>query len=68
MICVTTASRGLLKKGVPEQSLMAIAGHVSKEMLEHYSHIRMQAKRQAVAALEPTLEVCWLLKASQTNT
>jgi hypothetical protein len=31
---------------------MAIAGHVSKEMLEHYSHIRMQAKRQAVAAID----------------
>jgi len=31
---------------------MAIAGHVSREMLEHYSHIRMQAKREAVAALE----------------
>jgi hypothetical protein len=38
---------------VPERTLMAIAGHVSREMLEHYSHIRMQAKREAVAALEP---------------
>ena len=31
---------------------MSIAGHVSREMLEHYSHIRMEAKRDAVAALE----------------
>jgi hypothetical protein len=31
---------------------MSIAGHVSKEMLEHYSHIRMEAKRTAVAALD----------------
>jgi hypothetical protein len=31
---------------------MAIAGHVSKEMLEHYSHIRMEAKRTAVEALD----------------
>jgi hypothetical protein len=31
---------------------MAIAGHVSREMLEHYSHICMEAKRQAVAAIE----------------
>jgi hypothetical protein len=31
---------------------MAIAGHVSREMLEHYSHVRMQAKREAVAALD----------------
>jgi hypothetical protein len=31
---------------------MAIAGHVSKAMLEHYSHVRMNAKRDAAAALE----------------
>jgi hypothetical protein len=30
---------------------MNIAGHVSKRMLKHYSHIRMEAKRRAVAAL-----------------
>lgn len=30
---------------------MDIAGHVSKRMLKHYSHIRMDAKRRAVAAL-----------------
>jgi integrase len=42
----------LAEAGVPEQTLKAIAGHVSTEMLEHYSHIRMQAKRQAVAAIE----------------
>ncbi len=28
-----------------------VAGHVSKQMLRHYSHIRMQAKRRAVGAL-----------------
>ncbi len=43
----------MAEAGVPEQTLMSIAGHVSREMLEHYSHIRMQAKRDAVAALEP---------------
>jgi len=42
----------LAEAGVAEQTLMAIAGHVSREMLEHYSHIRMQAKRDAVAALD----------------
>jgi len=47
--CITR----LAEAGVPDQTLMAIAGHVSKEMLEHYSHIRMQAKRDAVATLEP---------------
>jgi integrase len=35
-----------------EQTVMAIAGHVSREMLEHYSHIRQQAKRKAVASLD----------------
>ena len=29
-----------------------MAGHVSKEMLKHYSHIRMEAKRRAVSAGE----------------
>jgi len=31
---------------------MAIAGHVSREMLEHYSHIRQEAKRRAVESLD----------------
>ena len=35
-----------------EQTLMSIAGHVSREMLEHYSHIRIQAKRKAVESLD----------------
>jgi integrase len=42
----------LAEAGVPEQTLMSIAGHVSKSMLEHYSHIRLQAKRAAVEALD----------------
>jgi integrase len=46
--CITR----LAEAGTPEQTLMAIAGHISRDMLEHYSHIRMQAKRTAVAALD----------------
>lgn len=42
----------LAENGVADHTLMAIAGHVSKQMLEHYSHIRMEAKRDAVASLE----------------
>jgi hypothetical protein len=34
-----------------DSTLLAIAGHVSRKMLEHYSHIRMAAKRTALAAL-----------------
>jgi integrase len=42
----------LLESGLSDQTVMEIAGHVSKEMLAHYSHIRLQAKRQAVEKLE----------------
>ena len=35
-----------------EETIMAIAGHVSREMLQHYSHIRQEARRKAVAALD----------------
>jgi integrase len=34
-----------------EHTLMAIAGHVSRKMIEHYSHIRMEAKRAALDAI-----------------
>lgn len=34
-----------------DETIRDLAGHVSKDMLKHYSHIRMQAKRRAVAAL-----------------
>ena len=30
---------------------MDIAGHVSKQMLKHYSHIRMEAKRAALKSI-----------------
>src|SRR5262249_49808298 len=42
----------LAEAGVPDQTLMAIEGHVSETMLEHYSHIRLKAKRAAVDALD----------------
>ena len=32
---------------------MDIAGHVSKQMLRHYSHIRMEAKRAALESILP---------------
>jgi integrase len=34
-----------------DQTIMSIAGHVSREMLEHYSHVRLAAKRQALEGL-----------------
>jgi hypothetical protein len=30
---------------------MAVAGHLSRTMVEHYSHIRMAAKRTALEAI-----------------
>ena len=32
--------------------MLAIMGHMSRAMLERYSHIRMAAKREAVKSLE----------------
>lgn len=34
---------------------MAIAGHVSRQMLEPYSHIRLAAKRAALDAISTRL-------------
>jgi hypothetical protein len=37
---------------VSEETIRALVGHVSKQMLERYSHIRNHAKVAAIAALE----------------
>lgn len=37
---------------VSEQTIRSLAGHVSKKMLERYSHIRTAAKQDAIAVLE----------------
>jgi hypothetical protein len=37
---------------VSEGTIKSLAGHVSKRMLERYSHIRTHAKRAAIEALE----------------
>ena len=37
---------------VSEQTIMALAGHVSKSMLARYSHIRQAAKQTAIDSLE----------------
>jgi len=41
----------LAESQASDQTIMAIAGHVSQEMLQHYSHVRLEAKRRAVEAL-----------------
>ncbi len=39
----------LAESGAGDQTIMDIAGHVSKQMLKHYSHIRMEAKRRRLS-------------------
>ena len=41
----------LAESGASDQTIMDIAGHVSRQMLKHYSHIRMQAKRDALQVI-----------------
>jgi integrase len=50
-----TAITKLAESQASDQTIMAIAGHVSRQMLEHYSHIRMAAKRSALDAIATPL-------------
>jgi len=43
----------LAESGAGDETIREIAGHVSKRMLKHYSHIRMEAKRKALEAIVP---------------
>jgi len=43
----------LAESGAGDETIRDIAGHVSKQMLKHYSHIRMEAKRKALKAILP---------------
>lgn len=42
----------LLESGVPEQAVISVAGWVSRKMIEHYSHTRIEYKAEAVAVLD----------------
>jgi integrase len=46
-----TVCTKMAEAGVPESTMLAIMGHMSRAMLERYSHIRMAAKKEAVKAL-----------------
>src|SRR5437899_5495157 len=53
----TFISRLAENPSVSEQTIKALAGHVSRQMLERYSHIRSEAKQAAIQALEqPPIE------------
>jgi integrase len=45
--CVTE----MLEKGVPEENVRKVAGHLDPAMTRHYSHPRVEALRRAVAVL-----------------
>ena len=48
----TFVSRLAENPNVSEETIRALAGHVSQRMLQRYSHIRLQAKRAAIEAVE----------------
>lgn len=43
----------MAEAGVPESTMLALMGHMSRAMMERFSHIRLAAKQEAVAALPP---------------
>jgi integrase len=52
----TFATR-LAENGTSESTMLALMGHMSRAMLERYSHIRMAAKRDAMACVRLRNEV-----------
>lgn len=44
----------LLESGAPDETVRAIAGHNSEKALRYYSHIRIEAKKDAVDRLMPS--------------
>jgi integrase len=47
-----TVCTKMAEAGIPEATMKAIMGHMSRAMLERYSHIRRAAKVEAMAAVE----------------
>jgi integrase len=45
----------MAEAGASDATLVAVAGHMSRRMLEHYSHVRMAGKRTAPERLESGL-------------
>jgi integrase len=46
-LCITKLAEG----EASDQTIMSIAGHLNRSMLEHYSHVRAAARRKAVEAI-----------------
>jgi integrase len=45
----------MLEDGQPEEVVRAIAGHVSRKIMEHYSHTRLERKDQVLRAIDKRL-------------
>ena len=41
----------LAEAGAPDSVIQSLAGHLSKWLMDHYSHVRMAAKRAALEKL-----------------
>src|SRR5262245_52413592 len=41
----------LAEAGEPDRVIESLAGHLSRKMLEHYSHVRKAAKRKVISKL-----------------
>src|SRR5579863_678221 len=57
----------LAESGASDSTIMAVAGHVSRRMLERYSHVRMEAKRQAMEALAASTKTAGYDTTHDTN-
>ena len=57
----------LAESGASDSTIMAIAGHVSRRMLERYSHVRMEAKRTALEALAVSTKTAGYDTSHDTN-
>lgn len=64
----TFISRLAENPAVSEQTIKALAGHVSRQMLERYSHIRSAAKQAAIQALEQDAIAPPILRATRHKT
>jgi hypothetical protein len=49
---VRPQGRAFGEAGEPDHVVESITGHLSRRMLEHYSHIRLTAKKGALDRLE----------------
>jgi len=47
----TSGITELAESGAPDSVIQSLAGHLSRRMMDHYTHTRLAAKREAVDAL-----------------